>query len=91
LGVDFKIQDFNGFFLGKEGTSEYTPDDCLLISDEYIHDQNDCRCKVGYKQLIVMRDGSIISCYLIHGIVGNMIEGTYKLNYYVSLLKKSLV
>jgi hypothetical protein len=93
LGIDFKIQDFKGAFLGlsKESVLDYTVEDQRLISGEYVHDQNDCRCKIGFKQLIVMRDGSIISCYVVPEVVGNMIAGTYNPRHYVSLVSKSLV
>ena len=47
--------------------------------------------KEGYKQLLVMRDGSILACYVIPDVVGNMIEGTYSPNYYVSFDSKSVV
>jgi organic radical activating enzyme len=93
LGVEFKIQDFKGSYLGvsKEGVADYTPEDHSLVSNEYVHNLGDCKCKDGYKQLIVMRDGSIISCYIVADIVGNMIDGTYRPNHYVSLMSKSLV
>jgi len=93
MGVDFKIQDFKGSFLGlsKDGVSDYTAEDQHLISAEYLHDQDDCRCKPGHKQLIVMRDGSIISCYVIQEVVGNMIDGTYRANHCVSLNRKALI
>jgi hypothetical protein len=93
LGIDFKIQDFKGSFLGVsgEGIAEYTSDDWRLVSCEYIRNAGDCRCKAGYKQLLVMKDGTVISCYRMQEAVGNMIEGTYKSNYYVSLLDKKVV
>jgi hypothetical protein len=93
LEIEFKIQDFKGSYLGvsKEGTEDYTAEDWSLITPEYCRNINDCRCKEGYKQLIVMRDGSIISCYIIPDIVGNMIECVYSSNYYVDRLKKRLV
>jgi hypothetical protein len=93
LGVDFKVQDFKGSFLGSSGEqlSEYSPEDYVLLSNEYVRNQSDCRCKKGYKQLLVMRDGSILACYVIPDVVGNMIEGTYSPNYYVSFVSKSVV
>lgn len=93
LGVEFKIQDFKGAFLGLsgEGCFEYDTEDWGLISSEYIRDVVDCRCKAGYKQLIVMRDGSVISCYRLPEVVGNMVEGTYRPNYTVSLSKKAIL
>ena len=93
LGVDFKVQDFKGSFMGtsQEQTEDYTPEEVRLISAEYMRAQNDCRCKPGYKQLLVMRDGSILSCYDIPDIVGNLIECTWKPNHYVCLDNKSLI
>jgi hypothetical protein len=93
LGVEFKVQDFKGSFLGLsgEGSAEYDREDWGLISNEYIRDTSDCRCKAGYKQLIVMRDGSVISCYRMPEVVGNMVEGTYRPNYLVSLSKKAIL
>ena len=90
-GVEFKIQDFKGSFLGSSREEEYSPEDFRLITREYLRNQSDCRCKEGYKQLLVMRDGSIISCYSIPDVVGHIIEGTYKPNYLVSLISKSVV
>ena len=93
LGVEFKIQDFKGAFLGLsgEGSAEYDREDWGLISNEYLRDTSDCRCKAGYKQLIVMRDGSIIGCYRMPEVVGDMIEGTYRPNYLVSLINKAIL
>jgi len=85
LGVEFKIQDFKGSFLGisGEGISTYTIEDQNLISREYIRNIRDCRCKNGYTQLIVLRDGPIVPCYLTQEVIGNMIDGTYKPGYHV--------
>lgn len=93
LQVEFKIQDFKGANLGvsKEAVEDYTAEDWSLITPEYCRNISDCRCKEGYKQLIIMRDGSVISCYVIPDIVGHIIECTYSPNHYVNRIKKSLV
>lgn len=93
LGVDFKVQDFKGSFLGLSGeeASKYVKEDYQLLSQEYLRDNYDCRCKEGYKQLIVMRDGTIISCYALQEPVGNMVLGTYRPGYKVFLAEKRIV
>jgi len=93
LGFEFKVQDFKGSFLGMsdEEIPRYTAEDWRLISPEYLREERDCRCKGGYKQLIVMRDGTIISCYALQEPVGNMIECTWKPDHCVSLLEKRLI
>jgi len=93
LGVEFKVQDFKGSFLGLSGEEvvRYTAEDFKLISREYLRDDHDCRCKDGYKQLIVMRGGTIIACYLIQESVGDMIKCEYKPNYCVFMSEKRLI
>ena len=90
LGVEFKIQDFKGTYLGVsgEGLKEYTVEDIRLISPEYIRNLSDCRCKHGYTQLIVMRDGKVIPCYTLQESVGNMVDGTYKPGYRVNMMDR---
>lgn len=93
LGIDFKVQDFKGGSLGMSGEElpSYTADDFRMISAEYFRDDLDCRCKAGYKQLIVMRDGTIISCFALQEPVGNMIECVWRPNHIVSLAERRIV
>jgi hypothetical protein len=93
LGVEFNMQDFKGSYLdiSGEGVPSYTPEDQVLISSEYIRNIRDCRCKNGYTQLIVMRDGSIIPCYVLQEVIGNMVDGTYKPGYHVRMVDRSVI
>lgn len=93
LGVGFKVQDFKGASLGMSGEElpRYSTEDFAMISPEYLRDPNDCRCKHGYKQLIVMRDGTIISCFDIQESVGNMIDCTWRPNHFVSIAERRIV
>jgi MoaA/NifB/PqqE/SkfB family radical SAM enzyme len=90
LGVEFKVQDFKGSSLGMsaEETPRYNANDWKMISAEYLRDPYDCRCKPGYKQLLVMRDGRVLACYVYQEPVGNMVECTYKPGYHVSMLER---
>jgi hypothetical protein len=93
LGVEFKVQDFKGASLGLSGEEavKYTREDFQMIAPEYLRDPYDCKCKEGYKQLIVMRDGTIICCYAIQTPVGNMIQCTYEPGYKVFLAEKRIL
>lgn len=93
LGIDFRVQDFKGAYLGISGeeTRKYTREDSCLVSPEYIRDLYDCRCKYGYTQLIVMRSGKIISCYALQEPVGDMIQCTYRPGYKVLIVEKRIL
>lgn len=83
MGVEFRLQDFKGIgALYSDETVKYTAEDWALINPEYCHLGSDCRCREGYKQILIRGydqwGGDVLGCWQDHKVIGSIIEDWYE-------------